>query len=84
MKVLKWLLIVVLALAAILVVGGMLMSPRFTVSRGVVIDAPPEKIFPLLADPREWTRWTVWNQRDPAMAIAYTDRLMAYPPRAAH
>jgi uncharacterized protein YndB with AHSA1/START domain len=72
MKVLKWLLIVVLALAAILVVGGMLISPKFTVSRGVVVNAPPQKIFPLVADPREWKRWSVWNQRDPQMAITYS------------
>jgi len=72
MRVLKWLLIGVLVLLAILLIGGFLMSPKFTVTRGVVIDAPPEKIYPLLVDPREWKRWTVWNRRDPDMAITYS------------
>src|SRR5213076_1232809 len=43
MKVLKWLLWVVLALVAVLVIGGWLLSPRFTVSRSVVIQASPDK-----------------------------------------
>lgn len=72
MKVLKWLLIGVLVLAAVLLAGGMLLSPKFTVTRSVVINAPPEKIYPLIASPRQWTQWTVWNQRDPAMQITYT------------
>lgn len=72
MKLLKWLLIVVLALAAVLLVGGMLLSPKFTVTRSVVINAPPEKIYPLIASPRQWTQWSVWNRRDPAMQITYS------------
>jgi uncharacterized protein YndB with AHSA1/START domain len=72
MKFLKWLLIVVLALAAVVLVGGMLLSPKFTVTRSVVINAPPEKIYPLIASPRQWTQWSVWNRRDPAMQITYS------------
>jgi len=71
MKVLKWLAIVVLALAAVLVVGGYLLSPKFTVTRSVVINAPAEKVYPLVANPRGWKQWSVWNQRDPAMQIEY-------------
>ena len=72
MKVLKWVLIVVLSLIAILVIGGYLLSPKFTVARSVVVKAPPEKIYPLVAAPRAWKQWSVWNQRDPAMQIEYS------------
>lgn len=69
---LKWLAIAVLALAAVLVIGGYFLSPRFTVTRSVVVAAAPEKVYALVADPRHWKEWTVWNRRDPAMRIAYS------------
>jgi uncharacterized protein YndB with AHSA1/START domain len=70
-KIMKWLLWVVLALVAVLVIGGYVLSSRFTVSRSVVIQAPPDKVYPFVASPRQWTRWSVWNRRDPAMRIDY-------------
>ena len=72
MKVLKWLVIVLLALIAVLLIGGMLISSKFTVTRSVVINAPADKIFALVADPRGWKQWSVWNKRDPAMQIEYS------------
>lgn len=72
MKVLKWVLIVVLSLIAVLVIGGYLLSPKFTVARSVVVNAPAEKIYPLVAAPRAWKQWSVWNRRDPAMQIDYS------------
>lgn len=72
MKLLKWLAIVAIGLAVVVVGGGYLISPTFTVTRSLVVDAPPEKIYPLVAAPRMWKQWSVWNQRDPAMQIAYT------------
>lgn len=72
MKLIKWLLAVILVLAAVLVLGGYLVSPKFKVARSVTIDAPPDKIYPLIADPRRWKEWTVWNRRDPAMAVQYS------------
>lgn len=71
----KWLKVVlgaIGALALVLVVGGLLLSPKFVVSRSVAVAAPPAKVYALVADPREWKRWSVWNQRDPAMAITYS------------
>jgi len=62
----------VLGLALLLVLGGLLLSPKFTVSRSVDIAAPAEKIYPLIASPRQWKHWSVWNQRDPAMKIEYS------------
>lgn len=69
---LKWLVIVVVGLAAVLIVGGTLLSPQFTVTRSTQVTAPAERVYALIADPREWKRWTVWNQRDPAMQISYS------------
>jgi uncharacterized protein YndB with AHSA1/START domain len=72
MKILKWLLVVVVALAALLLVGGLALSGEFRAVRSTTINAPADKVYALIAAPREWKRWSVWNQRDPAMAITYS------------
>ena len=72
MKILKWVLGVVITLAAVLVLGGMALSSKFKVSRSVSINAPADKVYTLVADPRRWQEWSVWNQRDPSMEITYS------------
>jgi uncharacterized protein YndB with AHSA1/START domain len=71
----KWLkrgVVAVLALVALLFGGGLLLSPEFTVTRSAQIQAPPGKVYALVASPRQWKAWSVWNQRDPAMKIEYS------------
>lgn len=72
MKLLKWLLIAVVGLGLLLFAGGYALSPKFSVSRSTTIAAPADKVYALLDDPRQWKRWSVWNQRDPAMQISYS------------
>lgn len=72
MKFLKWALGGVLGLVALLALGGMFLSGTFQVSRSTLVAAPAERIYPLVAEPRRWKDWSVWNQRDPAMAITYS------------
>jgi uncharacterized protein YndB with AHSA1/START domain len=74
----KWIVGIVLALAAVLVLGGYAISPKFTVERSVVVAAPAAKVYALVDDPRRWNDWAIWNRRDPAMAITYSG-----PPRGA-
>ena len=40
--------------------------------RSTVINAPADKVYALVADPRGWTQWSAWNKRDPAMQITYS------------
>lgn len=68
----KWSAVVVVLFALGLVLGGMALPPTFQVSRSVLVQAPPEKVYALVVDPHEWKRWSVWNQRDPAMKIDYS------------
>ena len=75
LKLLKWLVAVVVGLVAVLFVGGYVLSPKFTVTRSANIAAPGERVYALIADPREWKRWTVWNRRDPSMQISYSGPL---------
>jgi uncharacterized protein YndB with AHSA1/START domain len=72
MKILKWLLGLIVLLAAVLLIGGMLLSPKFSVVRSATIAAPPDKVYGLIADPRRWKAWAPWNQRDPVMQITYS------------
>jgi uncharacterized protein YndB with AHSA1/START domain len=72
MKWLKRILLTLVVLVALVLIVGMMLPSGFKVQRSVVISAPPDRIFALLADPREWKRWAIWNQRDPAMEIEYS------------
>ena len=71
-KLLKWVFIAVVGLAALLFAGGYALSPKFSVVRSTTIMAPADQVYALVADPREWKRWSVWNRRDPGMQITYS------------
>lgn len=72
MKAVKILLVLLVLLIAGLLAGGLMLSPKFSVARSVTIGAAPEKIYPLIADPRAWKQWSVWTQRDADMTIEYS------------
>lgn len=59
-------------LVVLLVCVGWFLPAQYAVSRSVLFASPPEKIWPLIEQPREWARWSVWNQRDPAMKMRYS------------
>lgn len=67
----KWFLGVFLLLVGVLYIGGTLLSPKFVVARSVTVQASPDKVYSLIASPRQWKQWSVWNQRDPQMQITY-------------
>jgi len=71
-KLLKWVAIGLLVLVALLLAGGLLLPSTFRVSRSIEVAATPQRVYALVADPREWKQWSVWNRRDPAMAIVYS------------
>ena len=64
-------LIVLAALAAIILVYASTRPGTFHVERSITIKAPPEKIFPLINDLRQWDVWTPYN-KDPAMKKSYS------------
>lgn len=68
----KWIAIVVAVLAVVLVVGGWFISPKLSVARSVVVAAPADKVYALVASPRAWKEGSVWNRRGPAMKIEYS------------
>jgi uncharacterized protein YndB with AHSA1/START domain len=44
----------------------------YRVERSLGIKAPPDKIFPLISDFRQWTGWSPWEKMDPAMRRTHT------------
>lgn len=71
MKMVKRLLIGILLLIAVWVGIAFLLPSQFNVARSAIINAPAEKIYPLIATTRQWENWAVWKQRDPNMKIEY-------------
>jgi uncharacterized protein YndB with AHSA1/START domain len=48
------------------------MASTHTVTRSTTVAAPPERVYPLIADFHQWTRWSPWEDIDPEMHRAYS------------
>jgi uncharacterized protein YndB with AHSA1/START domain len=69
---------VLLSLSGVVVVGiavVLILAARkpdtFQVTRTVTINAPPERVYPLIADFKAWGAWSPWEKKDPAMKRTY-------------
>lgn len=58
--------VVVLAVAALLIYAAT-RPDDFRIQRSATVKAPPERIFPLIADFHAWGPWSPWEKKDPAM-----------------
>jgi hypothetical protein len=72
MPVLMIVLIVVVALVAVLLVLAATRPAAFHIQRAINIQAPPEKIYPLINDFHNWVGWSPYEKLDPAMAKTYS------------
>jgi uncharacterized protein YndB with AHSA1/START domain len=64
---LKKIALVVVVLVAALLAFAATKPDSFRVQRAASINAPPEKIYPLISDLRRWGAWSPWEKLDPAM-----------------
>ena len=62
--------ILAVAIAVILILAATKPS-TFRVTRATSINAPAERIFPLIDDFRQWTVWSPYENRDPDMKRSY-------------
>lgn len=44
----------------------------YTVERSRTIDTPIERVYPLIADFRQWPRWSPWEDLDPDVHRSYS------------
>jgi uncharacterized protein YndB with AHSA1/START domain len=63
--------ILALAIAAVLILAAT-KPDTFSVRREIDIKAPPETIFPLINDFRQWGSWSPWENKDPAMRRSFS------------
>lgn len=62
----------IIAIVVLVLVGGVLAAAAtrpdvFRVQRAASIQAPPERIYPLIADFQRWPAWSPYEKKDPAM-----------------
>jgi hypothetical protein len=66
----------ILVVVLVLIVGVLGLAATkpdtFRVERSIAINAPPEKIFPLINDFHAWTVWSPYEKLDPAMKRTYS------------
>jgi len=64
---------IVLAIAiAIVLILASSKPDSFTVRRSAVVQAPAERIFPLVNDFHRWATWSPWENRDPALKRTFS------------
>lgn len=65
--------LIVLAAAAVALVAYAATRPdTFRVQRSKVINAPPDKIFPLIGNLRQMNTWNPFSKSDPTLKLAYS------------
>lgn len=62
--------VVVVAIAGILLYAAT-KPDSFRVHRVVLIDAPPDKVYPLINDIKAWAVWSPYEKKDPAMKRSF-------------
>jgi uncharacterized protein YndB with AHSA1/START domain len=64
---LKTIAIIIAVLIAGVLIFAATKPDTFRVERSASIKAPPEKIFAILNDFKQWGAWSPWEKKDPAM-----------------
>lgn len=71
MRILRTLLIIVLAVVAIVCILGMIGPDTFRYERSVTIDAPPSAVYGHVNSLAAMDKWSPWNAYDPSMKKTY-------------
>ena len=73
MKLLKRISLILVPLVATLAFIGFLQPGHYRVERSLVMQAKPEKIYPIIADLKTWEDWTAWNKElDPTITRTFS------------
>ncbi len=73
MRILKKLLVGLLALVAVLAIVGMLLPREVAVERSIVIDAPASEIYPHVNNLKATIPWSPWLKQDPETKLTFND-----------
>ncbi|MDO6693391.1 SRPBCC family protein [Aliiglaciecola sp. 3_MG-2023] len=72
MAILKKVIFSLLILLTVFIVVGYFLPSEYRVQRSISINGAADKIYPQVADLRNWRDWGVWYQRDPNMQVEYS------------
>ncbi len=72
MKLLKRIIVGIIVLVVVLVAVAYVLPRHVSAERDIVIDATPEKIFPLVNDLKAFNEWSPWTKIDPDMKVTYS------------
>jgi hypothetical protein len=72
MKALKLIAIALIVLLGAVLAFAAAQPDRFAVQRSASIKAPPDKIYPLIADFGRWSAWSPYEKKDPAMKRSFS------------
>ena len=62
-----------IATAGLILFGiGFALPSTAHVERGIIIDAPPEDVYPLISDFSQWGQWSPWASIDPDAQMTIT------------
>lgn len=64
--------VVLAIIIAIVLISAASKPDTFRIERAATMNASAEKVFPLIADFREWLNWSPWEGRDPALKRSYS------------
>ena len=68
--------VIIAVVLAIIIVAILILAATkpgtFRIERTAVVNAPAEKVFPLIADFHQWLNWSPWEGRDPALKRTYS------------
>jgi carbon monoxide dehydrogenase subunit G len=64
--------IAVVVLVAAVLIRAAAKSGAFEIQRATTVEAAPEKIFPLINDFQNWSTWSPYEKKDPAMKRTFS------------
>ncbi len=72
MRIVKWILIIFVAIVAVFGAGAYLLPREATVERHINISAAPADVFPYVNSLKATQDWSPWLERDPDVVLTYS------------
>jgi len=74
MKIVKWILISIVAVVGLAAIVGAFLPTEFKIARSIIINADSATIHTFLGDLNKWEEWTPWKENDPSIVITQGDK----------
>lgn len=71
MKIIKYLVIAIIGLIAVVCILGLIAPKDFAIEREVTINKPKDQVFAYLKEVKNQDNYSIWNKRDPNMKKSF-------------